>query len=108
MRWRAAVLACLVALAFTTSPAEAEDIAPAAQQAFLRTRDAAALLATMQDTGGGGAWRGLVWLAADRLPPTPTPGATGVEAMAEVVLALRGVDLTGAESAQRRAREGGG
>lgn len=107
------VLALLVLLLGLVAPraACAEGEVPAdARVAFVRDRDTRALLAALDGAPApvSPGWRGLAHLAAERMPPTMPREASGPEAVAAAVLALRRLDLAEAQRAVRAAGPAGG
>ncbi|MDF1701791.1 MAG: hypothetical protein P1V36_11600, partial [Planctomycetota bacterium] len=93
----------LACLAPGTARAADDTVPAAAQAAFLRDRDAGALLRAIDAAGAAptNGWRGLAILAADRMPPTAARDCEGSDALAACVLALRDLDLAGAQRAVR-------
>jgi tetratricopeptide (TPR) repeat protein len=107
---KAVVLAAGLALWLGAGAARAGDAGPggvpvAARQRFLASRDPEALLAARPPVTADPVWD-LVLMAAGRAPASQPADAQGRAALPAVVLALRRLDLDGAEQAVQRADRG--
>ena len=107
------LLALALALVLLLPPLAAqaaEEVPAAAREAFVRDRDAPALIAALDEAGvpAGDGWRGLAHLAGERMPPAMPREAEGPAALAAAVLALRRLDLAEAQRVLRGAGPDGG